>query len=86
MDVASHRQWIVRNAGSAWPPILSGVNAVEIDYVAGFSLVPPQLEQAILLLVSHWYKHREAVNVGNIINDVPFGVEALCWPYRRTVA
>lgn len=36
----------------------------------------------MLLLIGHWYEHREAVNVGNIINTMPLSVEALLMPYR----
>jgi uncharacterized phiE125 gp8 family phage protein len=32
---------------------------------------------AIKLLAAHWYENREGVNVGNIVNDIPMGIEAL---------
>jgi len=31
----------------------------------------------IKMLVGHWYENREAVNIGNITSDLPFGVDQL---------
>ncbi|WP_322614213.1 head-tail connector protein [Pseudomonas sp. BIC9C] len=42
----------------------------------------PDVEQAILLLVGHWYSNREAVVVGTISSAVPLAVERLLW-YRK---
>lgn len=44
--------------------------------------VPAPIKQAILLLVGQWFRTRSAVNVGNIVNEMPFAVEALLSPYR----
>ena len=41
-----------------------------------------QFRQAVLLLTGQWYRNRMAVNVGNIVNHMPFGVTALIDPYR----
>ncbi len=40
------------------------------------------VEQAILLLVGHWYSNREAVVVGGAPSAVPLAVERLLW-YRK---
>lgn len=42
----------------------------------------PDVEQAILLLVGHWYANREAVVIGTISSAVPLAVERLLW-YRK---
>ena len=42
----------------------------------------PDVEQAILLLVGHWYANREAVAVGTIATAMPLAVERLLW-YRK---
>ena len=34
-------------------------------------------KQAMLLLIGHWYEHREAVNIGNITSEIPITAEAL---------
>lgn len=56
--------------------------------VAGEPTGPEQMsltkdiEQAILLLVGHWYSNREAVVIGTISSAVPLAVERLLW-YRK---
>lgn len=87
-DLASSRQWIVRNSGESWPATLDGVNAVTVEYVAGYDTLPAELadlKHAILLLVGWWFSQREAVNVGNIVNEVPLAFDALIQPYRRVL-
>ena len=42
----------------------------------------PDVEQAILLLVGHWYANREAVVVGAAPAVVPLAVDRLLW-YRK---
>ena len=42
----------------------------------------PDVEQAVLLLVGHWYANREAVVIGSISTAVPLAVERLLW-YRK---
>ena len=41
----------------------------------------PDVEQAMLMLIAHWYENREAVSDG-AANTVPLGVERLLW-YRK---
>ena len=40
------------------------------------------VEQAILLLVGHWYSNREAVVVGGAPSALPLAVDRLLW-YRK---
>lgn len=73
--------------GQSWPSLRLGVfNAVTVRYVAGYGSnpgdVPYPIRQAILLLVGHLYESREAINIGNIVNELPFSVRALLDPYR----
>ena len=70
--------------GDAWPSTAPGPGAVRITYTAGYAAdeVPPALDQAVLLLVGHWYANREAVSVGNVVNEFPLGVEMLLAPHR----
>lgn len=44
--------------------------------------VPAPIKVAIMMLVGQWYRAPEAVNIGNIVNEMPFAVEALLQPYR----
>ena len=67
----------------AWPDgAARGYDAVTITITAGTETVPARWKQAMLLLIGHWYEHRESVNVGNIVNEVPQGFEMLLWPDR----
>lgn len=89
-DTASYAGWVVRNSDAAWPATMECVNAVRVRFIAGYpraadgsSGAPASLQHAILLLVAHWFANREAVNVGNIVNQFPLAVEALIAPFRR---
>ena len=42
----------------------------------------PDVEQAVLLLVGHWYANREAVVTGVTSMAVPLAVDRLLW-YRK---
>ena len=42
----------------------------------------PDVEQAVLLLVGHWYANREAVVTGTNSTAVPLAVDRLLW-YRK---
>lgn len=42
-------------------------------------LVTKDVEQAMLLLVGHWFNNREAVVIGTISTAVPLAVESLLW-------
>ena len=59
---------------------------IEIEFVAGYGdaadAVPSPLRQAILLLVAHWYEHREPVSVGAAVSHIPQTVAGLIAPYR----
>jgi uncharacterized phiE125 gp8 family phage protein len=62
-------------------------DAVTIAFTAGYGDgpedIPAPIRAAILLLVGHWYQNREAVNVGNIVTELPFAVRSLIEPFRR---
>ncbi len=71
----------------SYPTDLAETQAVAVEFTAGYGTpdqVPAAIRQAALLLVGHWYANREAVNVGNITTALPFAVEALLAPFRRT--
>lgn len=56
---------------------------VEVDPVEPEEMgLTRDVEQAILLLVGHWYTNREAVAVGTIATAMPLAVERLLW-YRK---
>lgn len=70
----------------AWP-LTEGdkVNAVEIEFIAGYgataSAVPFPLRLAITHLAAHWFEHREPFSQ-NQYNTVPMTFEMILMPYR----
>ena len=85
LDNASNsRARIVLAPNKSWSVIYSGINNVRIRYVAGYAnaaAVPPALKQWMKLQISHWYRNRESVNVGNITGKLDF-VDNLLNAYR----
>jgi uncharacterized phiE125 gp8 family phage protein len=69
-----------------WPRPAPAAQGIEIAFTAGYgaaaSAVPAPIRQALLLLVAHWYEHREPVQPGSAA-PVPDTVAALLAPYRR---
>ena len=62
--------------GEVWPDTQDRIEAVEVDFVAGYGAVPEDIKQAILWLVAHWYRNREAVDEA-ALKPVPLGVESM---------
>lgn len=65
------------------PTLARRPDAVRVCYLAGAAVLDPAVRQAMLLLIGHWYQTREAVNVGNIVSELPFSVDALLLTIRR---
>lgn len=76
---------IVR-AAALWPEPGKAASGIEIEFTAGFGAaaadVPQPVRQALLLLVAHWYEHREATEPGATSAAVPPSVSELLMPYR----
>lgn len=55
-------------------------DAIQINFTAGYSdsgTTPPTLRHAIKLLAAHLYENRVPVNIGNIVNEIPFTLRTL---------
>lgn len=74
---------IVLEDGATWPQTATRPDAVTITWTAGYGPnaadVPEIFRTAALQLIAHWYANREAVNIGNIATEVPWGL-------RQTIA
>lgn len=86
VDLASRPARLVwNNAARPLPGVRAG--GIEIDFTAGFGDTPPSipapLKHAVLLLVAHWYEHRDAVEVGALSARVPDVVSDLIQPFRK---
>jgi uncharacterized phiE125 gp8 family phage protein len=77
---------IVRT-GPSWPLVTAAANAIAINVTAGFGPtvadVPAPIRQAMLLLVAHWYEHRDPIEIGQPDTAIPKAVSDLLTPYRR---
>ena len=72
---------VVPPIGTPWPATQYGrPGAVTVEYQAGHAsqaAVPRPLIEAVLLLVGHWYEHRESVVVGTIASELPQALQTL---------
>lgn len=78
-DFNSYVARLVPAFNEIWPLTRHVIDAVTIEYVAGYgaaSDVPETIKQALLLLIGLWYKEREPI-VDGTIQKIPFGVNAL---------
>lgn len=79
---------LVLSSTERWPATQERPNAVTVQFKAGYGVaadVPQAIKHAILMLVAHWYEHREAVVIGTsstISTQVSFAVDALLTPFR----
>tara|TARA_R110000824_G_scaffold249118_1_gene438063 strand:- start:155 stop:730 length:576 start_codon:yes stop_codon:yes gene_type:complete len=65
--------------GKAWPAAQSRDDAIKIEFTAGYGTaadVPDNIKHALLLMVGHWFKEREAASELSL-KDIPMGVDAL---------
>lgn len=78
------------NSGEAWPDTSSDANAVTVRYIVGYSLdadspqdapIPKRIKLAILLVLAHFYAHREQT-VTQSLTEIPFGACALLSPLK----
>jgi uncharacterized phiE125 gp8 family phage protein len=87
LDGAAVPPRLIRQGSLAWPAPRRTANGIEIAFTAGFGNaagdVPAPIRQAVLLLVAHWYEHREPIEIGAAATAVPHMVSELLQPYRR---
>ena len=75
---------VVLAYGQSWPTTRSQINAVRIQYVAGYGAdtqVPETIKQAIKIMIGHWFENREPVIVGTSVMPMPMSAESLLLPY-----
>ena len=79
-----YRFAVIPVTGKAWPTLANRSDALTVIYATGYTnaeATPAPIKQAILLLVGHWYKEREASTVV-AMHELPFGVQALLNSYK----
>lgn len=80
LDTESEPGRLLPAYGASWPSTRCQPNAVQITYVAGFTsaaVVPQTIKLAILMLVAHWYAHRESVTEEGNLSETPQAVDFL---------
>lgn len=86
VDIHAQPGRISLASGASWPSGLLGeANVVTVTYVAGYgaaSAVPETFKQAIKLVVSQMFEHREPVVMGGGPQVVPLALESLLWSER----
>lgn len=69
-----------------WPASERAAAGIEIDFTAGFGAlaadVPAPIRQALLMLIAHWYEHRDPIEIGSVEANIPASVSELLKPYR----
>lgn len=75
------KAWLEPKTGFSWPATISRADALTIAFVAGYSTVPPALKGAALMMIAHWYEHREAV--GESMSELPLALQTLV-SFHRT--
>jgi uncharacterized phiE125 gp8 family phage protein len=73
---------IVLKYNQSWPAIQSS-SRITVTGAAGYSAIPDDIIHAILLLIAQWFDSREAINIGNIVNNLPNSVDALLCNHRK---
>jgi uncharacterized phiE125 gp8 family phage protein len=82
--------WIVPVYNGTWPTTRCQEDAVRVRFTTGYGdtssppvtpALPMPIKQAMLLLIGHWYEHREEVIAGNMM-ELPVAVNSLLAPYR----
>lgn len=80
LDESPLRVWPARD--TAWPSANCEPGAVKVTFVCGYADLPQDLRWAILLLVGHFYEHREAVTTDLKAIELPMGVASILERYR----
>lgn len=87
VDTKSLVSRITAAYAETWPTTRPVMNAVEIDFTAGYgdtaADVPQAIRHAILILVNTWYDQgRTGVVIGPTASQIPMTAEYLLGPYR----
>lgn len=90
VDIYSEPGRLYPDTDTVWPDVESGrANAVEIAFRAGYgstqSSVPESIRTAMLMMIGHWYEHRESVAPGQM-QEVPESAMMLLTHYKHAEA
>lgn len=71
--------WIEPIPDELWPATQVRDDAVQINFVAGYSsnTYPPRLRQMVMLVAGDWHANRENQVIGVVTNEIDLGVRRL---------
>ncbi|NBT50172.1 MAG: hypothetical protein EBT12_01235 [Marivivens sp.] len=82
----SFASYVAPAEGFDWPVTQDRSDAIRIEYTIGYgeatSDIPDTLRHALMLLVGHWYDHRENTAMDELSN-IPYGFDMLTDMHRR---
>lgn len=86
LDGQALRPRLIPREGS-WPQPETRASGIEIQFTAGIGDeaedIPQPIRHAIVLLVAHWYEHRDPLEIGSAASAIPAAVSELLKPYRE---
>lgn len=65
------------------PTTKTQLNAVVVTYTAGFSVIPFNVKQAVLMMVSSLYENRSNEITGTIVSSIKTATDRLMQPHRN---
>lgn len=78
--------FVERKFGKLYPAIRKETDAVLVTYVAGYGLrenIPREIRSAALLLVGHFFEHRESIQVGSAtVMEMPIAHKTLLSQFK----
>ena len=78
--------YVALRRSQVWPGTYDEDGVVSIIYVCGYGLlpsnVPAGIQQAMMMMIGHWFEHREETVVGTNALSLPNGVQNLIDAYR----
>lgn len=86
LDNVSEPGWVLPESPGAWPSTFDGINAVRVQYRAGYidysvsppvGFVPADIKAAILLYVGSLYANRETEIVDGSVAPMPWSAEQI---------
>lgn len=86
-EAGEYNPCITLATGISWPSTATTRGAASVTFIAGYGPdpkdIPGPITQALLLIIGHFYRNREAEMTGPISTEIKFGVDTLTAPYRR---
>lgn len=83
----SFASYVSPKEGFNWPITQDRPDAIRIEYTIGYGEattdIPETLRHAMMMLIAHWYEHRENELVGSISKNIPYGFDMLIDMHRR---